>query len=160
MRACPRPSAGRGGSSPPPVAGTARSWIEGGAGAHAVLLGLGIDLVEVERVERQLEKLGDSLLDEVLCPGEIAYCRGKRRPGPHIAARFAAKEALLKALGTGRAGRISWHDAEVVHDERGRPSFVLAGETARLVEEKGTRAVHLTLTHTDTHASAMVALEG
>jgi len=145
---------------PSPVAGRARCWIEGGAGARAVLLGLGIDLVEVERVEREIETRGESLLDEVLCPGEIAYCRSKRRPGPHVAARFAAKEALLKALGTGRAGRISWHDAEVVHDERGRPSFVLAGETARLVEETGAREVHLSLTHTDTHASAMVALEG
>src|SRR5512132_4106114 len=88
--------------------------------APPVILGLGMDLLEVSRIEREIESRGDGLIEEVLLPTAIAFCRSMHHPCRHYAARFAAKEALFKALGTGRAGAISWLDAEVLRDESGR----------------------------------------
>ena len=118
-----------------------------------------MDLIEVSRFEREIRERGDGLLEEVLLPSELAYCRAMHRPHPHYAARFAAKEALLKALGTGKTGPISWHDVEVRRDGSGRPSLALAGETARLAGTMGVRRVHLSLTHSEQYAGAVVALE-
>jgi holo-[acyl-carrier protein] synthase len=124
-----------------------------------VILGLGMDLIEVSRFEREVQSRGDGLLAEILLPSEIAWCRAMHRPSRHYAARFAAKEALFKALGTGRTGAISWLDAEVVRDESGKPSLVLSGETARVARQMGVRRVHVSLTHSGPCAGAIVALE-
>jgi holo-[acyl-carrier protein] synthase len=124
-----------------------------------MIAGLGIDVIRVDRFEKAEARPGEGLADEVLTAAEIAYCRGKARPAPFVAARFAAKEALLKALGTGRRGRISWRDIEVVSDEMGKPSFVLGGEVKEVVERLGVRAIHLSMTHTNETAAAVVVLE-
>ena len=125
-----------------------------------MILGLGIDVVRADRFERAEARLEDGLADEILTAAEAAYCRGKARPAPYVAARFAAKEALLKALGTGRRGRISWRDMEVVSDGMEKPSFVFCGEVKEIIDRLGVRAVHLSLTHTDEVAAAVVVLEG
>jgi holo-[acyl-carrier protein] synthase len=124
-----------------------------------VILGLGMDLIEVSRFEREVESRGEGLLEEILRPAEIADCRALHRPCRHYAARFAAKEALFKALGTGRSGEMSWLDAEVLKDGSGKPSLRLSGETARLAGRMGVRRVHVSLSHSEQCAGAVVALE-
>ena len=124
-----------------------------------MIIGLGMDLIEVSRFETELRDRGDGLIEEVLLPSEIAYCRDKRRACPYYAARFAAKEALFKALGTGMTGGMSWHDAEVLRDGKGRPSLALTGETLKVAGEMGVRKVSVSLTHSDEYAAAVVTLE-
>ena len=125
-----------------------------------MILGVGLDLVEVARFERDVTRHGGAFLEELFSPGEIAYCQGMRRPYPFYAARFAAREALVKALGTGREGSMSWRDAEVRKEASGKPYLVLHGETRRVAELLGVTRVHLSLTHTEEHAGATVVLEG
>ena len=125
-----------------------------------MILGVGLDLVEVERFERDVTRHGDGFLEELFSPREIAYCQGMRWPYPFYAARFAAREALFKALGTGRDGSMSWHDAEVHREASGKPFLVLSGETRRVAEGMGVTRVHLSLTHTEGYAGATVVLEG
>ncbi len=124
-----------------------------------MILGIGVDLVEVDRIRREIETNGDGFLLEVLTPAEIRYCRAMAKPYPSMAVRFAAKEALLKALGTGKRGGMTWQDQEVRRDELGKPDLVLAGPTEQAVRELGADRVHLSLTHTGEHAMAAVVLE-
>jgi holo-[acyl-carrier protein] synthase len=129
------------------------------AGPRKVILGVGLDMVAVVRFEREVARHGDGFLEELFSASEIAYCRQMMRPYQYYAARFAAREALFKALGTGRTGRIGWRDVEVVRDESGKPSLVLAGEAGKLADSMGVRRIHVSLTHTDEFASAVVVLE-
>ena len=92
-----------------------------------MIYGIGTDIVEVSRIERECRRLGADFLRRVFTPEEIGYCEGKRRRFESYAARFAAKEAFLKALGTGGRDGISWLEMEVVVDGRGRPELVLRG---------------------------------
>ena len=124
-----------------------------------MIVGLGMDLIEVSRFETELRERGDGMIEAVLLPSEIAYCRTKHRPCQHYAVRFAAKEALFKALGTGLAGEMSWHDVEVLRDERGVPSLALTGETKKVAAKAGVGKIHLSLTHSDEYAAAVVTLE-
>ena len=89
------------------------------------ILGVGIDLIEVSRVVRALERQGDRFRNRVFTEGELAYCDGIKFPGPHFAARFAAKEAVSKAFGTGIGEHMGWKTAEVVRDSLGKPSIRL-----------------------------------
>jgi holo-[acyl-carrier protein] synthase len=125
-----------------------------------VILGIGLDLVEVARFERDVRGHGNGFLEELFSPREIAYCQGMRRPYPFYAARFAAREAFFKALGTGREGSMGWRDVEVHREASGKPFLVLHGETRRVAEERGVRRAHLSLTHTAEYAAATVVLEG
>ena len=125
-----------------------------------MILGVGLDLIEVGRFERDVARHGDGFLEELFSPQEIAYCRGMRRPYPFYAARFAAREALVKALGTGRGGSMSWRDAEVHKEASGKPFLLLHGETQRVADLMGVTRVHLSLTHTEEYAGATVVLEG
>ena len=125
-----------------------------------MILGVGLDLIEVARFERDVIRHGDGFLEELFSPREIAYCQGMRRPYPFYAARFAAREALFKALGTGRDGAMGWRDAEVDKESSGKPFLVLGGETRRVAEGMGVTRVHLSLTHTEEYAVATVVLEG
>ena len=125
-----------------------------------MILGVGLDVVEVASFERDVTRHGDGLLEELFSPPEIAYCQGMRRPYPFYAARFAAREALFKALGTGRDGSMSWRDAEVHREASGKPFLVLHGETRRVAEGIGVTRVHLSLTCTEEYAGATVVLEG
>ncbi len=125
-----------------------------------MILGVGIDLAGVERIRREVARQGDSFLDEFLTPAEIAHCRSKHRPHPSYAARFAAKEAFGKALGTGVAGSMSWRDIEVRIDAGGAPVLALSGSAARVAAGRGVARIHVSLTHEDGYAAAVVVLEG
>jgi holo-[acyl-carrier protein] synthase len=124
-----------------------------------VILGIGCDLVEVGRVERQLENDGPGFLEQLFTPDEIAYCEAKRYPARHLSARLAAKEAVFKALALDRSEGFLWRQAEVRSDAAGRPSLVLHGRLRELAEGRGVRSVHVALSHTDTVATANVVLE-
>jgi holo-[acyl-carrier protein] synthase len=124
-----------------------------------VILGLGVDLVEVERFAQEEARRGAGFVATVLLPAEID--RSSRDPHPHAAhaAHFAAKEAFLKALGTGLRGRLGWHDLEV-EPRAGRSTLVLRGEAAHLAAERGIEAVELSMTRTRGHAAALVVVAG
>ena len=113
---------------------------------------VGVDVVDVPRLTRLAEQ--PTGLSRVLTEREVAYCRSRRRPGEHIAARFAAKEAVLKALGTGLAAGIRWTDVEILKTGGGRPVAVLHGAAARLAAERGLRHLDVSLSHTDQLAIA------
>ena len=123
-----------------------------------MILGIGIDLCEVSRVERLLDKDRDRFVRRVFSEGERDYCDARRRPAIHYAARFAAKEAFLKAVGTG--WRLGWRQVEVVRGPSGRPELSLFGPAAEVAARKGVRRTHVTLTHTLEIAAAVVVLEG
>jgi holo-[acyl-carrier protein] synthase len=124
-----------------------------------VILGSGIDLIEVDRVESTRQKHGGRFLERILHPAEMAYCLSHKFPGPFLAARFAAKEAISKAFGTGIGAQIGWHDMEIGRKVSGEPFVILHGKGLELLARRGARCVHLTLTHTDKHAIAMAILE-
>lgn len=116
-------------------------------------------MVEVGRIEEFRRRRGERGLARLFTEAERSYCLGLAAPYPSLAARFAAKEAFFKALGTGwgRGGR--WLEVEVVRDENGRPSLRLRGRAESLARAAGMRRAHLTLSHTDQHAIAQVMLE-
>lgn len=118
---------------------------------------VGVDLVDVAALEARFADR-DDLLAEVFTDAEIAYCRGQRRPWAHLAARFAAKEALLKALTSGLSGTIRWRDIEVTRDPAGTPRLAVTGATAERLRREGLREGSVSLSHTDTHAMAVVLL--
>ncbi len=114
----------------------------------------GIDLIECERIASILEKHPDRFLERILTPGERKRAAQFKEPVPHITGRFAAKEAVLKVLGTGWRGEISWHDIEITNDPLGRPVVQLSGECARIAGAKGIGKILLSITHTANYASA------
>lgn len=116
---------------------------------------VGIDLIEISRVAQTVERWGDRFLRRIYTDGEIAYCRGRI---PQLAARFAAKEAMMKALGTGRYG-LSWRDIEVVRRRGGRPTIHLQGRAARIAERLAVSHVALSITHSREYAAASVVVE-
>lgn len=124
-----------------------------------MILGTGIDIVEVARVQGSLDRFGDRFLNRVLLPGEIAYCMGNKVPGPFVAVRFAAKEAISKAFGTGIGAQLGWHDMEVRRKESGEPFVVMHGGGLRLFESRGAKRLHLSLSHTQHYAAAVAVLE-
>ena len=124
------------------------------------MLTTGIDLIEIARVERILARYEDRFLERVFTPAEVLYCRGRL---PELAARFAAKEAVSKALGVGvrmmaRDG-IDWRDAEIVGDMRGKPLIRLHGRAAERAEELGLTEWAVSLSHTRKHAIAFVVAQ-
>ncbi len=124
-----------------------------------MIVGLGTDLAEIDRVSRSIERFGDRFLSRIYTPGEIAYCRRKKSFAESFAARFAAKEAGAKALGTGISRGVSWHEFEVQREPSGRPVMVLSGRAAELARELGAVRISLSLTHTGGLAMAVVILE-
>jgi holo-[acyl-carrier protein] synthase len=126
-----------------------------------VILGTGIDMVDIDRVARSIERYGRRFLERVYTAQEIAYCERKRRNAAEsYAARFAAKEAGAKALGTGMGFGVTWREIEVEREPAGRPLLVLHGRAAELAQAMGVQRSSLSITHTDTRAMAMVILEG
>ncbi len=125
-----------------------------------MILGIGIDLVEIARIRASHEKFGERFLQRILRPGEIAYCLAHQDPAPHLAARFAAKEAISKAFGTGMGHELGWQDMEIGRRESGEPFVLLHGDGKNLFQQRGGRKLHLTLSHTQHLATAMVVLEG
>lgn len=124
-----------------------------------MIIGSGIDLVEIGRIERSVERFGARFLDRVYTPAEQAYCLRKRKAAESLAARFAAKEAAAKALGTGIHYGITWLEIEVVRATTGRPSLRLHGRAAEIAGRLGVKRAALSLTHTDALAMASVVLE-
>lgn len=124
-----------------------------------MIVGIGIDIVQLERMRGVLQRHGERFFQRILTDGERAYCARLKDPVPSIAARFAAKEAVLKALGTGWSGGLRWTDVEVVRGETGPPRIALHGEAARIAAESGADAVHLSLTHDGGAAVAVAILE-
>jgi holo-[acyl-carrier protein] synthase len=124
-----------------------------------VILGIGIDIIEVSRIQSSYEKFGGRFLNRILRPGEIAYCLSFRKPAPHLAARFAAKEAVSKAFGTGFGAQLGWQDIEVLRNASGQPSILLHEAGQLLLQQRSARLVHVSLTHTEIYASAVAILE-
>ena len=118
---------------------------------------VGIDLVEVEEFQVRFEGR-DELMAFVVTPDELAYAQRQRRPWVHLAVRFAAREATLKALGTGLAGEMAFRDVAVVRDAAGAPALTLSGATARVLARAGFSRTGLSLAHTRRHAIAVVLL--
>lgn len=124
-----------------------------------MIQGVGTDLVDVARLQRAAARHGARLLARVFTPAEIEYCHSQSRPFESFAARFAAKEAFFKALGTAARDGISWQDMEVRRDGRSRPELVLHGRARELADARGVVQVHVSLSHTAHYATAMVVLE-
>jgi len=125
-----------------------------------MIVGCGVDTVEVNRIRRAVERFGRRFLERIFTPGEIAYVDRKRNRWERYAARFAAKEAGMKALGTGLRRGVRWRDFEVANAASGKPALRLHGEAARIAAGLGVQATHLSLTHTRDSAVAVVILEG
>ena len=123
------------------------------------IVAVGLDLVDVARVKRLLERFGEKSLDRLLTKVERDYCLKMAHPARHIAARVAAKEAAYKALCQGGAHRLFWwQDVEVMRDGQGPPSVIFHGRAKESAEELGISGVLVSLTHADTHAAAIVML--
>ena len=119
-----------------------------------MVIGHGIDVVEIPRLARVLRDHGDRFLDRIFTTVEREYCIGKKRELEHLAGRFAAKEAVLKVLGTGWIGRISWQDIEVTNNAAGQPSIRLTGECERIAAELRIRRIVVSISHTQSWAAA------
>ena len=125
------------------------------------ILGHGIDIVETARIRDMVERHGQHFLDRVFTAAEQAYCRlNPKRFAEHLAGRFAAKEAVLKVLGTGWRGGIAWTDVEVIRADSGQPTLRLTGESARIAAERGITRWHISISHIETHATASAIGEG
>ncbi len=116
--------------------------------------GIGIDVVEVDRIAAAIARHGEPFLTKIFTPEERAYCDSHKNPAPHYAARFAAKEAAAKALGTGIGGRAGLHDLEVVHGANGAPKLRLTGKAAESAREMGITEIQISLTHARQYAAA------
>jgi holo-[acyl-carrier protein] synthase len=123
------------------------------------IIGLGLDATEIDRIADMIERHGDRFLRRVFTEGEIAYCQRRRLPAIHFAGRFAAKEAAMKALGTGHSAGVLWRGVEVVR-RGGPPQLQLHGGAAERLTAMGGGSSLLTITHTDTLALAQVLILG
>jgi holo-[acyl-carrier protein] synthase len=124
-----------------------------------MILGTGVDIIEVGRIRASHERFGERLIRRLLRDPEIEYCLSHRDPAPFIAARFAAKEAVSKAFGTGIGQQLGWHDVEVRKKPTGEPFVVLHDKGLDLMSARGADHLHLTLSHTEAHAVAVAILE-
>jgi holo-[acyl-carrier protein] synthase len=125
-----------------------------------MVLGVGIDIQEIPRLELALRRGGIRFLQRTFTPAEIRYCRRQSKSGQHFCGRFCAKEAFFKALGTGWAKGARWTEVEVVRQRTGRPALKLTGRTAELASKAGVRQAWLSLSHSRDYAAATVVLEG
>jgi len=123
-----------------------------------VLVGLGADLIEVERVRGVLERQGPRFLERVFTDEERAYCAGMAHPHKHYAARFAAKEAVSKCFTTGIGAELGWRSVSIYHGARNQPLVRLDEKGQALLAQVGATHVHVTLSHTDSHALAVAVL--
>ena len=124
-----------------------------------MVVGIGLDLVEIARLERVLSTYGSRFEERVYTRSELEACAGRADRTQALAARFAAKEACLKALGTGWSGGLSFRQVEIVSDAGGRPAIRLLGRAESRARELGVRSIHVSLTHQPATAAAVVVLE-
>lgn len=125
-----------------------------------MILSIGIDVVEVDRIERAVGRLGDRFLRRVFTRAEIDYCDARAARSIHLAGRFAAKEAAMKALGTGWGGGVSWHELEILPSAAGPPQLSLSGVALERFRALGASRAHLSISHTRGLAVAQVIFEG
>ena len=124
------------------------------------VLGIGVDLVECARIERSLERFGEKFLHRVFTDGEIAYSMSMKFPARHLAARFAAKEAVSKAFGTGIGKAMGWRNIDIQKKPSGEPFLVFSGPAQELATQRGVTVALVTLSHTEHHAIACIVLDG
>ena len=124
-----------------------------------MILGTGVDITEVERIADAMERFGQRFLNRVFTPGEIEYCHSKKNIAERLAARFAAKEAAMKAIGTGLRRGVTWHDVEVTREPGGRPTLLLTGKAREFANRMGVQRSAISLSHTEQWAIAQVILE-
>ncbi len=122
------------------------------------ILGIGIDLVEVERIRRMLERHGEHFIRRVFTEGEREYCARMSDPAPFFAARFAAKEAISKALGTGIGAQLGWLEIDIQRENSGKPTAILSGAGAATMAALGGTGLLLTMSHTQQYATAQAML--
>ena len=123
-----------------------------------MILGTGIDMIEVERVSEKMAR-AEGFRELVFSKNEIEYCEKRKNKFEHYAARFAAKEAFYKAIGAGWMNGTAFNEIEISNDEKGKPSLTLIGETSQLMEQMKIKTIHVSLTHLKTMASAVVIIE-
>ncbi|HEY5037309.1 MAG TPA: holo-ACP synthase [Chthoniobacterales bacterium] len=123
------------------------------------ILGIGIDVVDCSRIEDSIKRFGDRFLQRVFTAGEIAYSQSMKFPARHFAARFAAKEALSKAFGTGIGKSMGWRDLDVQKKPSGEPFVVLSGGAEKMANERGVGKIWISLSHTDAVGMATIVLE-
>jgi holo-[acyl-carrier protein] synthase len=126
----------------------------------AMVMGIGTDLTEIERIEKSIARFGERFLERIFTEGEREYCLRKKSSGESFAARFAAKEAGAKALGTGISRGVNWQEFEVKREPGQRPTLHLSGRAAELAKRLGVVRVSLSLTHSRELAMAVVVMEG
>jgi holo-[acyl-carrier protein] synthase len=124
-----------------------------------MIAGTGVDIVEIERIRSLSSRLKAHFIDRIFTPREQQFCGRRRDPAPHYAARFAAKEAFFKAIGTGWAKGVSWLDCEVLRKDSDAPVIVLHGEAEKRCGQIDVKRIHLSLSHSELYAVAMVILE-
>ena len=125
-----------------------------------MIVGLGVDITEIDRIEAAIARRGRAFLERLFTAAEIAYCETHRHSAERFAGRFAAKEAAMKALGTGWARGVRWVDIEVVREPGGKPTLKLSGATCAIANGLGVKNIVLTITHTGNTALALVIFEG
>jgi len=124
-----------------------------------MIKGIGVDTIEIDRIARVYARYNERFLDRIFAPEEQTYALRYQDPAPRLAARFAAKEACMKALGTGWSSGVRWRDIVVVNDTRGKPGMRLQGNAKMLFEKLPARRIHLSITHDRQHATAVVIFE-
>jgi len=124
-----------------------------------VIIGLGLDIAEIDRIEAAIARHGAPFLERVYTAREVAYCESHKGKFERYAARFAAKEAAMKALGTGWRHGVRWRDIEVVREASGKPTLLLEGATRQIADRLGVKNIALTITHSGNFALAQVIFE-
>ena len=125
-----------------------------------MVIGIGTDIVNIERIDASLQRFGEQFARRILTPEEFSIFQGKRIGAPWLAKRFAAKEAMAKALGTGIGRDVRWHDMTVFNDGRGAPGMRLSGPAEALASSRGVSQVHISLSDEEIYALAFVVLSG
>ena len=118
------------------------------------ILGHGVDIIGCPRMDKMLSRHGDRLLQRVFTEHEQSYCQKHKERIQHLAGRFAAKEAVLKALGTGMRGRMKWTDVQIANNDLGKPEIILSGESGLVAERMGVAKILISISHTREHAVA------
>jgi holo-[acyl-carrier protein] synthase len=124
-----------------------------------MVYGIGVDIVKIARFERALERWGHRLRERVFTPEELSICHNKTHPGRHLALRFAAKEAFLKALGIGMFQGVAWNEIEIINDPLGRPHMKVKGGAEKICREKGIQEIFVSISHEHEYGVAHVLLE-
>ncbi|HEX3544763.1 MAG TPA: holo-ACP synthase [Candidatus Acidoferrum sp.] len=125
-----------------------------------MIVGMGVDIAEVERIRSTIERRGEAFLRRVYTPAERHYCEGFKNKFERYAGRFAVKEAAMKALGTGWSGGVRWVDLEVIREKGARPTLTIKGEAAKIAARLGVKNIAVSITHTAEQALAQVIFEG